>query len=248
MITSSPPVPGQGLAGLARSRSRSVRFPGGHLDARQRRCQVGLALVLKAPDALSQEIRRWRTSGHGVTVDRLLTGRDTELAGRAAELVPGRVDRTANHDGAGVGVQKITGLSGALNVLTRLFGAPPSASAAFGKPRSPVGPPADSYWTGWPRSRRGRRWPVSRRSCRRRSPARRRCRRPWSGAPCRAPSGPEIPPAARQAWLMAAVASVGNVDAGQVARQIRRHRTERSQVLSWDSSPPLNFWLMTLPL
>ena len=43
------------------------------------------------------------------------------------------------------GVQKITGLSGALNALTRLLGAPPSDSAPIGRPRSPVGPPSDSY-------------------------------------------------------------------------------------------------------
>ena len=44
------------------------------------------------------------------------------------------------------GVQKITGLSGALNELIRLLGTPPSDSVPIGKPRSPVAPPSDSYF------------------------------------------------------------------------------------------------------
>ncbi len=39
----------------------------------------------------------------------------------------------------------MTGLSGALKALTRLLGAPPSASVPIGRPRSLLGPPNASY-------------------------------------------------------------------------------------------------------
>jgi hypothetical protein len=46
------------------------------------------------------------------------------------------------------GVQKITGLSAALNVVLRLFGARPAPSSMLGKPRSPSpGPPSDRYFS-----------------------------------------------------------------------------------------------------
>ena len=44
------------------------------------------------------------------------------------------------------GVQKITGLSAALNVVLRLSGARPAPSSMVGNPRSlSAGPPSDSY-------------------------------------------------------------------------------------------------------
>lgn len=45
------------------------------------------------------------------------------------------------------GVQKITGLSDALKVEFRLSGARPAPSSMVGKPRSPSGPPSDSYFS-----------------------------------------------------------------------------------------------------
>ena len=103
-------------------------------------------LVLKAPDALSQEISPlanfWVTVSPSTDCSPVGTPSlpvAPPSLSQAALIAPRTTTAPVS------GVQKITGLSGALNVLTRLFGAPPSASAAFGKPRSPVGPPADSY-------------------------------------------------------------------------------------------------------
>src|SRR5579884_3066584 len=116
--------------------------------------------------------------------------------------------RTTNAPWAGV--QKITGLSAAENVLMRLVGLmPPSVSLAVGSPRSLPAPPSDSYLARMSLSTALA--PVA--GLKKTFPPTNFCAIALLPTgycpPCLAPSGPAAPPAERQAVLIAAVGSMG---------------------------------------
>jgi len=145
-------------------------------------------------------------------------------------------------------VQKITGLSAAANAEILLEGMPPSDSLAIGKPRSlETGPPSDSYLARMSLSRAfapvawlkntlppAKFWAIP-------SPPMGYC------PPCLAPIGPEAPPAARQAMLMAAVGSVATCRplswSASTGGLVVKSLVFRFQEIS----PPLNFWDVTSP-
>src|SRR6185312_5164746 len=147
-------------------------------------------------------------------------------------------------------VRKITGLSAAEKVQSRLEGPiPPSVSLVMGNPRSlPTGPPSDSYLARMSLSRAfapvagvkntlppAKFWTIP-------SPPMGFC------PPCLAPSGPLGPPAARQAMLMAAVGSIATCKPFNWSANAGGSVVNCFVCRFHETWPPLNFCEDTSPL
>ena len=98
--TPSTILPG-GVAGPRGGRGLSHRV--GHLKSGQRRCQFRRLRAELLGGLVPRDLAAAESLRDGVTVDGRLPGGHTEFPGGAAEFGPGGVDRTADHDGAGVG-------------------------------------------------------------------------------------------------------------------------------------------------
>src|SRR6202012_555328 len=145
-------------------------------------------------------------------------------------------------------VQKMAGLSAAENglILLAVF-RPPSASLAIGKPRSPPGPPSDSYLVRMSVSMALA--PVA--GLKKILPPAKFWASPslpagyWS--PCLAPSAPDGPPAARQAMLISAVGSTGTCRLASLPARSGGTVVKALVSLFHDNLPPLNDWVASSP-